>query len=90
MELITIFKDYGLSGLVIGGLFLQNKFVMTEFRETIKEHERRFKELLEGHENERDTWRDTIEKLIDAISELREKPCQTANRRRASDERRHD
>lgn len=85
MEEIGIFKEFGLSGLVIGALFYQNWSLIKELRAMNESTDRRIDEQSNRHAIERDKINLTLDKLANAFEKLYDKPCQTVNRTRTTD-----
>lgn len=85
MELIGLFKEFGLSGCVIGALFYQNIQIIRELKVMNEQADNRINEQANRHNDERKEWRNALDRFTDALNKLYEKPCQTSNRFRAAD-----
>lgn len=63
LELLEIFKEFGLGGVVIGALFYQNIQIMKELRSMNESTDSRLIEQAKRHDEERKEWRAILDKL---------------------------
>lgn len=69
VELIEVFKEFGLPGVVIGALFYQNIQIMRELRAMNESTDSRLMEQAKQHNEERKEWRASLDRLAESAGE---------------------
>lgn len=73
MELIDIFGKFGLIGVVVGALFVQNFMLLKEIRQIVADSDARIKALSETHATERMQWLEAFRRNTDLLRDFTHK-----------------
>jgi len=75
MEIISLFQQFGLSGIVIGALFYTNWNLVKEIKGLNDAHNLRHEQRNELHAEERDKWLDAYKENTEVLRTLAERRC---------------
>ena len=75
MEIIGLFQQFGLGGIVIGALFYTNWNLVKEIKGLNEGHNARHEQRNKFHAEERDKWLEAYKENTEVLRTLAERKC---------------